>query len=159
MQDGYWVSPLQYFCFSECCWMACFAQSISWAWVPGPLLLHAGFGPRIEVRNSKIEELEDIEKADVLVSEPMGTLLVNERMLETYLYARDHFLKPGGLMFPVRHYHILKTLQHSTSQNSESLSDSHFLHSDSMTLISCTMKLKKLHTKFFCPLETAKNEW
>ena len=32
----------------------------------------------------------------------MGTLLVNERMLETYLYARDHFLKPGGKMFPVR---------------------------------------------------------
>lgn len=38
---------------------------------------------------------------DVLVSEPMGTLLVNERMLETYLYARDRFLKPGGKMFPV----------------------------------------------------------
>jgi histone-arginine methyltransferase CARM1 len=31
----------------------------------------------------------------------MGTLLVNERMLETYLYARDHFLKPGGKLFPV----------------------------------------------------------
>lgn len=37
---------------------------------------------------------------DVLVSEPMGTLLVNERMLESYLYARDKFLKPGGRMFP-----------------------------------------------------------
>jgi histone-arginine methyltransferase CARM1 len=35
------------------------------------------------------------------VSEPMGTLLVNERMLETYIYARDKFLKPGGRMFPV----------------------------------------------------------
>ena len=33
----------------------------------------------------------------MLVSEPMGTLLVNERMLETYLYARDHYLKPGAL--------------------------------------------------------------
>jgi hypothetical protein len=30
----------------------------------------------------------------------MGTLLVNERMLETYIYARDKFLKPGGRMFP-----------------------------------------------------------
>ncbi len=38
---------------------------------------------------------------DVLISEPMGTLLVNERMLETYLHARDRFLKPGGRMFPV----------------------------------------------------------
>ncbi len=25
---------------------------------------------------------------------------MNERMLETYLYARRHFLKPGGKMFP-----------------------------------------------------------
>ena len=41
-------------------------------------------------------------KVDVLVSEPMGTLLVNERMLETYIFARDRFLKPGGRMFPVR---------------------------------------------------------
>ena len=32
------------------------------------------------------------------MSEPMGTLLVNERMLETYLYARDHYLKPGALL-------------------------------------------------------------
>ena len=46
-------------------------------------------------------QLPEGQKVDVLVSEPMGTLLVNERMLETYLYARDHFLKPGGRMFPV----------------------------------------------------------
>ena len=35
-------------------------------------------------------------QVDVLVSEPMGTLLVNERMIESYTYARDKFLKPGG---------------------------------------------------------------
>jgi hypothetical protein len=44
-------------------------------------------------------------QVDVLVSEPMGTLLVNERMLETYIYARDKFLKPGGKMFPVSGLH------------------------------------------------------
>ena len=57
-----------------------------------------------QVCHCKVEELQlsDDERVDVLVSEPMGTLLVNERMLETYLYARDHFLKPGGKMFPVR---------------------------------------------------------
>jgi histone-arginine methyltransferase CARM1 len=57
-----------------------------------------------QVCHCKVEELKlsDDERVDVLVSEPMGTLLVNERMLETYLYARDHFLKPGGKMFPVR---------------------------------------------------------
>lgn len=31
----------------------------------------------------------------MIVSEPMGYLLFNERMLESYLYARK-FLKPGG---------------------------------------------------------------
>jgi histone-arginine methyltransferase CARM1 len=56
-----------------------------------------------QVLHSKVEALQlpEGEKVDVLVSEPMGTLLVNERMLETYIYARDHFLKPGGRMFPV----------------------------------------------------------
>lgn len=49
-----------------------------------------------------MEEISIPEKVDVLISEPIGTLLVNERMLETYLYARDHFLKPQGRMFPVR---------------------------------------------------------
>lgn len=58
-------------------------------------------GARIEVLHVKVEDMAaTVEQVDVLVSEPMGTLLVNERMLETYLYARDRFLKPGGLMFP-----------------------------------------------------------
>jgi histone-arginine methyltransferase CARM1 len=57
----------------------------------------------LQVCHSKVEELSlpPGTQVDVLVSEPMGTLLVNERMLETYLYARDKFLKPGGKMFPV----------------------------------------------------------
>ncbi|GLC53802.1 hypothetical protein PLESTB_000788800, partial [Pleodorina starrii] len=59
-----------------------------------------GLGSRITVINSKVEEVTLPERVDVLVSEPMGTLLVNERMLESYIYARDAFLKPGGKMFP-----------------------------------------------------------
>lgn len=61
----------------------------------------AGAGSRVQVVSGKVEEVSLPEKVDLLVSEPMGTFLVNERMLETYLYARDHFLKPGGRMFPV----------------------------------------------------------
>jgi histone-arginine methyltransferase CARM1 len=34
------------------------------------------------------------------VSEPIGTYLFNERMLETYVIARDRFLKKDGMMFP-----------------------------------------------------------
>ncbi|KAF9673297.1 hypothetical protein SADUNF_Sadunf10G0009500 [Salix dunnii] len=57
-------------------------------------------GERITVIKGKVEEVELPEKADVLISEPMGTLLVNERMLESYVIARDRFLVPNGKMFP-----------------------------------------------------------
>lgn len=57
-------------------------------------------GDRITVIKGKVEEVELPEKADILISEPMGTLLVNERMLETYIIARDRFLIPNGKMFP-----------------------------------------------------------
>ncbi|KAF0907681.1 hypothetical protein E2562_020453 [Oryza meyeriana var. granulata] len=57
-------------------------------------------GQRITVIKGKVEEVELPEKADILISEPMGTLLVNERMLESYVIARDRFLVPGGKMFP-----------------------------------------------------------
>ncbi|KAL7220690.1 hypothetical protein ACSBR2_013553 [Camellia fascicularis] len=57
-------------------------------------------GQRITVIKGKVEDVELPEKADILISEPMGTLLVNERMLETYVIARDRFLVPNGKMFP-----------------------------------------------------------
>ncbi|KAF3322801.1 histone-arginine methyltransferase CARM1 [Carex littledalei] len=57
-------------------------------------------GQRITVIKGKVEEVELPEKADILISEPMGTLLVNERMLESYIIARDRFLTPSGKMFP-----------------------------------------------------------
>ncbi|XP_065863650.1 probable histone-arginine methyltransferase 1.4 isoform X2 [Euphorbia lathyris] len=57
-------------------------------------------GERITIIKGKVEEVELPEKADVLISEPMGTLLINERMLESYVIARDRFLLPNGRMFP-----------------------------------------------------------
>ncbi|XP_059648134.1 probable histone-arginine methyltransferase 1.3 [Cornus florida] len=57
-------------------------------------------GQRITVIKGKVEEVELPEKADILISEPMGTLLINERMLESYVIARDRFLVPNGKMFP-----------------------------------------------------------
>ena len=43
----------------------------------------------------KIEEIEVPELVDVIISEPMGYMLFNERMLETFLHAKK-WLKPGG---------------------------------------------------------------
>ena len=62
-----------------------------------------GYQDIIEVINSKVEDIpQDLigKTVDVIVSEPLGTFLLNERMLETYVIAREKFLKEGGKMFP-----------------------------------------------------------
>lgn len=55
----------------------------------------------IKVIPGKIEEIELLEKVDVIISEPMGYMLYNERMLESYLNAKK-WLVPGGKMYPSR---------------------------------------------------------
>jgi len=55
----------------------------------------------VEVISGKIEEITLPEKVDIIVSEPMGYMLFNERMLETYLHAKK-WLKPGGNMYPTK---------------------------------------------------------
>ena len=64
------------------------------------LLQANGLGDRITVLQAKVEEAELPEPADVILSEPMGFMLIHERMLESYIIARQRFLRPGGLMFP-----------------------------------------------------------
>ena len=59
-----------------------------------------GLSGQIEVIQEKIEDLELPEKVDVIISEPMGILLVHERMMEVYALARKRWLKPDGKMFP-----------------------------------------------------------
>ncbi|CAN0167666.1 unnamed protein product, partial [Discosporangium mesarthrocarpum] len=54
----------------------------------------------IKVIKGKVEEVVLPEMVDIIVSEPIGFLLVHERMLESYVEARDRFLKPGGRMLP-----------------------------------------------------------
>lgn len=40
------------------------------------------------------------EKVDIVISEWMGSIGVDENMLGPVLWARDHLLKPGGVMIP-----------------------------------------------------------
>uniref|UniRef100_A0A674E648 type I protein arginine methyltransferase n=1 Tax=Salmo trutta TaxID=8032 RepID=A0A674E648_SALTR len=54
---------------------------------------------RIIVLAGKIEEVSCPEQVDVIISEPIGYMLLNERMLESYLHSRK-WLKPKGMMFP-----------------------------------------------------------
>jgi len=49
----------------------------------------------------KVEEIElPVDKVDIIISEWMGYLLIYESMLDTVIYARDKWLRPGGLLFP-----------------------------------------------------------
>ncbi|KAI8613723.1 S-adenosyl-L-methionine-dependent methyltransferase, partial [Chytriomyces sp. MP71] len=51
--------------------------------------------------HSKVEDITaGIPRMDTIVSEPIGVLLLHERMVESFIYARDAFLKPGGTMMP-----------------------------------------------------------
>lgn len=60
-----------------------------------------GFSHIIEIKETKVEDMEIPEKVDIIISEWMGYFLFYESMLDTVLFARDKWLKPEtGLMFP-----------------------------------------------------------
>jgi len=57
----------------------------------------------ITLIKGKVEEVTlPVEKVDIIISEWMGYCLLYESMLDTVIYARDKWLKQGGLMFPDR---------------------------------------------------------
>lgn len=55
-------------------------------------------GANLEIGESTADQTES-GLVDILISEPMGYMLYNERMLESYVHAKK-FLKNNGLMFP-----------------------------------------------------------
>ncbi|KAL2087745.1 hypothetical protein ACEWY4_016573 [Coilia grayii] len=54
---------------------------------------------KIVVLAGKVEEVTLPEQVDVIISEPIGYMLLNERMLESYLHAKK-WLRHKGMMFP-----------------------------------------------------------
>ncbi|XP_015603827.1 protein arginine N-methyltransferase 3 [Cephus cinctus] len=57
----------------------------------------------ITLKKGRLEDIElDIEKVDAIVSEWMGYFLLFEGMLDTVIYARDNYLRPGGKLLPNR---------------------------------------------------------
>jgi len=62
-----------------------------------------GLSDKIEIIRGKVEEIslpDGVEQVDIIISEWMGYCLFYESMLDTVLFARDKWLRPGGLMFP-----------------------------------------------------------
>ncbi|XP_031707989.1 histone-arginine methyltransferase CARM1-like [Anarrhichthys ocellatus] len=54
---------------------------------------------RIRVLEGKVEEVSCPDMVDVIVSEPMGYMLLNLKLMESFLHAKK-WLRPNGLMFP-----------------------------------------------------------
>lgn len=55
------------------------------------------------LKKGRLENIEiDIDKVDAIVSEWMGYFLLFEGMLDSVIYARDRYLKPGGHLLPNR---------------------------------------------------------
>jgi len=59
------------------------------------------FNDVVTLIKGKVEEIElPVKDVDIIVSEWMGHFLLYESMLDTVIFARDKWLKKGGLIFP-----------------------------------------------------------
>ena len=61
-----------------------------------------GYENVIEIIEGNLEDIDLPEKVDVLMSEWMGGLGVDENMLAPLVMARNRWLKPGGKILPER---------------------------------------------------------
>jgi len=62
-----------------------------------------GLADRVQFLSGNIRDIViPVDSVDVIVSEWMGGLLLMEDMLPAVLYARDRWLKPGGILLPDR---------------------------------------------------------
>lgn len=65
------------------------------------IVLDNQYQDKVTIIRGKIEEIElPVKKVDIIISEWMGYFLLYESMLDTVIFARDKWLKPGGLIFP-----------------------------------------------------------
>ncbi|XP_020575792.1 probable protein arginine N-methyltransferase 6 [Phalaenopsis equestris] len=55
---------------------------------------------KVIVIHEKVEKVSIEEKVDVIISEWMGYMLLYESMLSSVIFARDNWLKQGGLILP-----------------------------------------------------------
>lgn len=55
---------------------------------------------KVIVLLGRVEDVNIEEKVDIIISEWMGYMLLYESMLASIIFARDKWLKPGGLILP-----------------------------------------------------------
>jgi len=60
-----------------------------------------GYDDKITFVKGKVEDIElPVERVDIIISEWMGYFLLYESMMDSVLFARDMWLREGGLIFP-----------------------------------------------------------
>ena len=59
-----------------------------------------GFDDIVDVRQCAVEAMGLQKEVDIIISEWMGYFLLRESMLDSVLYARDHYLKENGTILP-----------------------------------------------------------
>ncbi|KAL9006754.1 MAG: hypothetical protein Q9188_000532 [Gyalolechia gomerana] len=65
------------------------------------IIFENGLSETIQCLRGKIEEVTlPVKRVDIIVSEWMGYCLLYEAMLDSVIWARDHYLDPNGLMVP-----------------------------------------------------------
>lgn len=67
------------------------------------------------------------ELVDTIISEPIGYMLFNERMIETYLHAKK-FLKPGGKMFPTEGHMFIAPFNDDALYQEQSMKPNFWCH-------------------------------
>lgn len=70
------------------------------ATVAEKLVKENGLESKVEVFRGRIEQVDLPEKVDIVVSVLTGNFLLSEDLLPSLFYARDKYLKGGGVMVP-----------------------------------------------------------
>jgi protein arginine N-methyltransferase 1 len=79
-----------------------------------------GLADRVQFFRGRLQDIElPVDSVDVIVSEWMGGVLLMEDMLPVVLYARDRWLKPGGILLPDRARLFLAPLDDVAGLSSE----------------------------------------
>lgn len=117
--------------------------------VTGKSVRNSWLNGKIEVVQAKIEEPNlPIPKVDILISEPIGVLLVHERMIESFLCARDRYLKPGGVVLPASgQIHLLPFSD--AMLWSETIAKARFWENDSFYGVDLTPLAKDAREEYF----------
>uniref|UniRef100_G1QRR3 type I protein arginine methyltransferase n=1 Tax=Nomascus leucogenys TaxID=61853 RepID=G1QRR3_NOMLE len=114
----------------------------------------------ITIFKGKVEEVElPVEKVDIIISEWMGYCLFYESMLNTVIFARDKWLKPGGLMFPDRAALYVVAIEDRQYKDFKIPLSRHSLFSGLQEVDIYTVKTEELSfTSAFC-LQIQRNDY